>query len=93
MNEVCFLAKLQINGSVTNFEARLKRKDGSTWWASTNAHFFKDINGVIKGIEGITRDISDLKSTENALKEVRTVPECFTMPLLVAFLFMTKESF
>jgi len=64
-----FLAKLQKDGSVTNFEARLKRKDGSTWWASTNAHFFKDMNGEIKGIEGITRDISELKSTENALKE------------------------
>jgi two-component system cell cycle sensor histidine kinase/response regulator CckA len=64
-----FLAKLQENGSVTNFEARLKRKDGSTWWASTNAHFFKDMNGEIKGIEGISRDISELKSTENALKE------------------------
>jgi two-component system, cell cycle sensor histidine kinase and response regulator CckA len=64
-----FLAKLQINGSVTNFETRLKRKDGSTWWASTNAHFYKDINGEIKGIEGIARDISELKSTENALKE------------------------
>ena len=64
-----FLAKLQKNGSVTNFETRLKRKDGSTWWASTNAHFFKDITGEIKGIEGIARDISELKSTENALKE------------------------
>ena len=64
-----FLAKLLKNGSVTNFEARLKRKDGSTWWASTNAHLYKDINGEIKGIEGITRDISELKSTENALKE------------------------
>jgi PAS domain S-box-containing protein len=37
------LAKLQENGSVTNFEARLKRKDGSIWWASTNAHYIKDL--------------------------------------------------
>lgn len=64
-----FLAKLKKNGSVTNFEARLKRKDGSIWWASTNAHFFKDMNGEIKGIEGVTRDISELKATEKALKE------------------------
>jgi PAS domain S-box-containing protein len=64
-----FLAKLQKNGSVTNFEARLKRKDGSIWWASTNAHFYQDLNGEIKGAEGITRDISELKSTVNALKE------------------------
>ena len=64
-----FFVKLQKYGSITNFEARLKRKDGSIWWASTNAHFFKDINDEIKGIEGIARDISELKSTENALKE------------------------
>ena len=38
-----FLAKLQKNGSVTNFETRLKRKDGTTWWASTNAHFFTEL--------------------------------------------------
>jgi two-component system, cell cycle sensor histidine kinase and response regulator CckA len=64
-----FLTKLQENGNVTNFEARLKRKNGSIWWASTNAHFYKDMHGEIKGIEGIARDISELKSTENALKE------------------------
>jgi PAS domain S-box-containing protein len=64
-----FIAKLQKNGSVANFEARLKRKDGSIWWASTNAHFYEDMNGDIKGIEGITRDISELKSAETALKE------------------------
>jgi PAS domain S-box-containing protein len=64
-----FLSKLQQNGSVTNFEARLKRKDGSIWWTSTNAHYLKDANGEIKGIEGISRDISELKYTLNALKE------------------------
>jgi two-component system, cell cycle sensor histidine kinase and response regulator CckA len=64
-----FLAGLQKNGSVTNFEVQLKRKDGSIWWASANAHFYKDSNGEIKGIEGIARDISELKSAEKALKE------------------------
>jgi two-component system, cell cycle sensor histidine kinase and response regulator CckA len=64
-----FLTKLKEKGSVANFEARMKRKDGSIWWASTNAHFYKDMNGEIIGVEGITRDISELKYTENALKE------------------------
>ena len=64
-----FLAELQKNGTVTNFESRLKRKNGSTWWASTNAHFFYDKDGNIIGVEGITRDISELKSTGKALKE------------------------
>jgi two-component system, cell cycle sensor histidine kinase and response regulator CckA len=64
-----FFAKLKKNGSIANFEARLKRKDGSIWWASTNAHFYKERNGEIMGIEGIARNIDELKSTENALKE------------------------
>ncbi len=64
-----FVAKLLKNRSITNFEARLRRKDGTIWWASTNAHFYKDMDGEIIGIEGITRDISELKATETALKE------------------------
>jgi two-component system cell cycle sensor histidine kinase/response regulator CckA len=64
-----FLAELQENGQVANFEAQLKRKDGSIWWASTNAHFLRDSNGQISGVGGVTRDISKLKSAEAALKE------------------------
>lgn len=64
-----FLAQLQKNGKVRNFEARLRRKDGSIWWASTNAHFYKDSNGSILGVEGVTRDISDQKKIELALRE------------------------
>jgi PAS domain S-box-containing protein len=37
-----FLDKLREDGHVINFEARLKRKDGSVWWASTNAHYYRD---------------------------------------------------
>ncbi len=64
-----FLKKLQEKGYVTNFEARLKRKDGSIWWASTNAHFFKDKDGKICGVEGVTRDISGLRTATEALRE------------------------
>lgn len=63
-----FLAKLRDKGQVSNFEARLKRKDGSVWWASTNAHFYKDSEGHILGVEGITRDITDLKQAMEALQ-------------------------
>jgi two-component system cell cycle sensor histidine kinase/response regulator CckA len=63
------LEKLQKNGHVTNFEAQLKRKDGSVWWASTNAHFYKNKKGDILGVEGIARDISEIKTAETALRE------------------------
>ena len=64
-----FLAMLQEKEHVSNFEARLKRKDGSIWWASTNAHFLKNESGQIVGVEGITRDISEIKAAEKALRE------------------------
>ncbi len=56
-----FLALLQEKGSVENFEAKFKRKDGSTWWASTNGRFYTDADGNILGVEGVTRDVSELK--------------------------------
>ena len=65
-----FLEKLNQAGHVTNFEAQLKRKDGSVWWASTNAHFYKNKAGEIVGVEGITRDISEKMTAEKALREI-----------------------
>jgi two-component system, cell cycle sensor histidine kinase and response regulator CckA len=64
-----FLDRLEKKGSVENFEARLKRKDGSIWWASTNAHFYMNKEGGIIGVEGITRDISEIKAAEKALRD------------------------
>lgn len=56
-----FLALIQQKGSVDNFETKLKRKDGSAWWASTSAHCYRDENGNILGVEGVTRDVTELK--------------------------------
>jgi len=64
-----FLEELNQTGQVTNFEAQLKRKDGSTWWASANAHLYRNESGEVVGVEGITRDISAIKSAERALRE------------------------
>jgi PAS domain S-box-containing protein len=82
-----FLSKLQENGSVTNFEAQLKRKDGSIFWASTNAHFIKDKSGNVLGVEGVTRDISERKIAEEALRKseerfrlaFHTSPDCISL--------------
>ena len=62
-----FLEKLKKDGFVKDFEARLKRRDGSVWWASTTARFFTDKDGNIQGVEGMTRDITELKETYQAL--------------------------
>lgn len=65
-----FLSILRKDGKVTNFLARLKRKDGSIWWAMTNAHFFLDGKGEIGGVEGIARDITELKTAQEAQKKL-----------------------
>ncbi len=64
-----FLEILRKNGTVKNFQAQLKRKDGSIWWASTNSHFYRDEQGNVIGIEGITRDVGDLKKAEEAQRK------------------------
>ena len=50
--------------TLENFETELLRKDGSTIWGSTNAKILKDSEGLVLGIEGTTRDISNFKSSQ-----------------------------
>ncbi len=59
-----FLIELKEKNTLTNYEAQLKRKDGSVFWVSTNAGFYRDENDKIKGIEGVCRDITNLKQAE-----------------------------
>ncbi|MCG8012550.1 MAG: PAS domain S-box protein [Candidatus Thiodiazotropha weberae] len=63
------LQLLNENGSVKGFEAELKRKDGTTWWASANVHYVKDENGTVQAVEGIVRDITEQKRIESLLHE------------------------
>ena len=63
------LSILQENGSVNNFEAQLKGKDDSIWWASINAHHYIDKGGNILGSEGTVRDITESKHAEEEIKE------------------------
>ena len=66
-----FLKELEEKGFVRNFEARLKRKDGTVWWACTNAQFYRDADGNIQGVEGITRDITNIKAAAEEQKRIR----------------------
>ncbi|MCP3931409.1 MAG: PAS domain S-box protein, partial [Bacteroidetes bacterium] len=68
-----FLATLQKNDSVTDFESQMKRKDGSIWWASTNAHFFKSDDSSIHGVEGVTRDITERKFAETEKNKLESL--------------------
>ncbi len=62
-------------GAVQNFDAPLKRKDGSIVWVSTNAHVYKDENGNVLGIEGVTRDISQHREAELQMQKMSSALE------------------
>lgn len=63
------LETIQKDGFVSGYESLLKHKDGSVWWTSTNAHLFKDSEGNVLGVEGVTRDITRQKQMEKLLRE------------------------
>jgi diguanylate cyclase (GGDEF)-like protein/PAS domain S-box-containing protein len=62
-----FLAKILKNGFIKNFEAQLRRKDGSQWWGSATAQLVKGDDGGVLGIEGLLRDISVQKTALDEL--------------------------
>ena len=55
-------------GRVSGFEARLKRKDGTVIWVSTNAQCIYDRDDNVAGVEGTTRDITERKKSEQDLQ-------------------------
>lgn len=54
-------------GNNTQVEAAMRHRDGRQVWVLTNAYLLRDSSGDPCGIEGIARDISDRKSTEEEL--------------------------
>ncbi|MBF0529927.1 MAG: PAS domain S-box protein, partial [Deltaproteobacteria bacterium] len=52
-----------------NVELEVIRKDGTTVWTETKCSFQRDEDGKIVGILGVTRDITDRKKVEDALRE------------------------
>ncbi|MGM0593423.1 MAG: EAL domain-containing protein [Pseudomonadota bacterium] len=64
-----FLDALEANnGVVRNYVSALRHKDGSTVWASSNAHYYLDEYGQIAGVEGNARDITQLMLAQEALE-------------------------
>lgn len=56
------------NRSVT-LELEQQCKDGSTIWTEVRVRFLRDSEGVAQGLVGVTRDISEKKRAEEALRE------------------------
>ena len=58
------------NGSVNDFEALLRQKDGSTRFASITSHIIFNANGQAVATEGVLRDISERKQAEERIRQM-----------------------
>ena len=58
------------NGSVNDFEALLRQKDGNTRFASITAHIIFDANGQGVATEGVLRDITERKQAEERIRQM-----------------------
>jgi diguanylate cyclase (GGDEF)-like protein/PAS domain S-box-containing protein len=72
-----FLRLLHANdGVVQQFEARLRRGDGTVIWVSTNAQYYRDAAGRVAGVEGTTRDVTQARRAQEQLRLAARVFEC-----------------
>jgi len=65
-----FVAKLKSEKSLTNYEARFRRKDGKTVWAIENASLVEDDAGIASIVEGTLVDITERKVAEERLRQL-----------------------
>ena len=63
------LAELMDNGSVSNWERYLLRKDGRLFIADINLFFIYDEAGEVTASAGIFRDITEKKKAETAIRK------------------------
>ncbi|HZM25643.1 MAG TPA: PAS domain S-box protein, partial [Anaerolineales bacterium] len=63
-------ALIMQNGSVNDFEALLRKKDGTTVFASITSHILFDANGQGVATEGVLRDINERKQAEERIRQM-----------------------
>jgi diguanylate cyclase (GGDEF)-like protein/PAS domain S-box-containing protein len=64
-----FIEAVSFSGSVSNYEAKFKRKDGTAFWGSLTAQAVSDEEGKISFFDGILENITQRKKAEEALLE------------------------
>ena len=64
------MLRLQENGSLTNYEARLRRRDGSPVWILENCTLVSGPEGERTLLEGTIIDITERKRAEDQVKEL-----------------------
>ena len=63
------IKELRKKEHIEDFVVIGRKKDGSTFWASMNVRFIRNNKNEITGTEGVVRDITERKQTEEALRE------------------------
>jgi PAS domain S-box-containing protein len=63
------LDALKKTGSVSDYETRLRKKDGTPIVVSTASHYYYGAGGRVAGVEGTFRDITEKKRMEGALMD------------------------
>ncbi|HEV8268297.1 MAG TPA: EAL domain-containing protein [Thermoanaerobaculia bacterium] len=61
--------RIRTNGFVTNFESKLRKKDGSVVWVLENESYFEE-EGASPVLEGTLVDITDRKKAEEELQRL-----------------------
>ncbi len=74
-DRIQFLKELIKNGEVRDRELEMKRKDGSTFWASIYAKAHLDENGYIKWIDGVIEDVTERKQMTATLQALSFTDE------------------
>ncbi|MGA2677259.1 MAG: PAS domain S-box protein [Methanobacterium sp.] len=64
------LEELEKDGKAKNEEGTSLRKDGTTFWVSTNAQYYYDKKGRIQGTEAFIRDINESKNTKERINKL-----------------------
>lgn len=70
-----FVACVQRDGVVMEFESQVRRKDGRVIWISENARVVRDDKGELLYFEGSVVDITDRKRAERLLRQDREALE------------------
>lgn len=67
-----FMRVMARDGSITNFESRIYRRDGSIIWISENARAVRDDNGRVLFYEGTVEAITERKLHDSAIRHQAT---------------------